>query len=74
MPNYQLKDDFADHLSSAVPITLYHSQDDDVIPFSHCITYQEKIPQATPRKLDGYGHFLEVNAIPELIADIRRLD
>ena len=72
MPEYQLKDDFADHLP-AVPITLYHSQDDKFVAFSHLLSYEEKIPQATLRKLDGYGHFLELDSFPQLIADIQAL-
>lgn len=73
MPDYQLKHDFADHLP-AVPVTFYHSKDDEFVPFSHLLNFEEKIPQATLHKLDGYGHFLEMSAFPELIADIRALD
>ncbi|MEQ8672710.1 MAG: alpha/beta hydrolase [Aggregatilineales bacterium] len=71
---YALNDDFAKRLPSLKANFLYHSRDDEIVPFSHLLSYEEKIPQATLRKLDGYGHFLELDSFPQLIADIQALN
>jgi predicted alpha/beta hydrolase family esterase len=53
-------------------VHLYHSQDDDVVPFSHLAQYQMQLPQAQVRTFKDQGHF-SVPELPELIADIKAL-
>jgi predicted alpha/beta hydrolase family esterase len=69
---YTLHEGFASQLPEGIPIFLYHSRDDEVIPFAHLAMYAEKIPQATIRKFDGRGHQFN-NDLSEVAADIKSL-
>jgi predicted alpha/beta hydrolase family esterase len=46
---YTLHEGFASHLPKGVPIFLYHSRDDEWVPFTHLAIYAEKIPTASLR-------------------------
>ena len=35
---------------------LYHSRDDEAVPFAHAALYAEKLPRATVQEFDGRGH------------------
>ena len=52
----RLAEDVAAKLASIPRISLYHSRDDEVVPFEHLVLYTAKLPQATVRELDGRGH------------------
>ncbi|MBA2693674.1 MAG: alpha/beta fold hydrolase [Rubrobacter sp.] len=54
--DYELRKDFASKLPEDVPIFLYHSRDDEWVPFSHLALYAGKLPHATIREFDGRGH------------------
>jgi predicted alpha/beta hydrolase family esterase len=69
---YTLHEGFASELPKGVPIFLYHSRDDEVVPFAHLAIYAEKIPQATVREFDGRGHQFN-NDLSEVAADIKSL-
>jgi predicted alpha/beta hydrolase family esterase len=69
---YTLYEGFASQLPNGVPIFLYHSRDDEWVPFSHLAIYAGKIPQATIREFDGRGHQFS-NDLSEVAADIKRL-
>jgi predicted alpha/beta hydrolase family esterase len=69
---YDLPDDFADHLPPA-PIFLYHSRDDPEVPFAHMRLYAAKLPKATVRPIDGAEHSF-TRGMPELVTDIRSLE
>lgn len=45
-------------LASLPRVFLYHSRDDDIVPFSHLALYAARLPQATVRVLEGRGHQL----------------
>jgi predicted alpha/beta hydrolase family esterase len=60
---FKLAENFADKLSKAVPIFLYHSQDDDEVPFAHLALYRQKLPWATFRELPSGGHQLDNDLI-----------
>lgn len=65
--------DFASKLPRRAPIFFYHSRDDEVVPFAHLALYEDKLPQATIRALDGRGHQLS-NDLSEVAADIKSLE
>jgi hypothetical protein len=48
--------DFGKRLPRGLPITLWHSRDDEVMPVANAERYRKKLPQAEVVILDGYGH------------------
>ena len=68
-PDFALPDDFAVALKG-IPIVLYHSRDDPEIPVSHLRRYQEHLPNATSRLIDGSEHSF-IHGLPELVRDIQ---
>ena len=68
-PNFALPDDFAAAVWD-IPKFLYHSRDDPEIPLSHLRRYQEHLPNATSRVIDGAEHSF-VDGLPELVRDIQ---
>lgn len=69
----KLHKDFANALPKNVPIFLYHSQDDEEVPFDHLAQYAEKLPQATTRKITDGGHQLN-NNLSRVAKDIQSLN
>jgi predicted alpha/beta hydrolase family esterase len=56
----------------ASKIFLYHSRDDPEVPFAHLGYYQERLPTARARPIDGSEHsFLQ--GLPTLVDDIKNL-
>ena len=55
------------------PLFLFHSRDDEEIPFPHLERYAERLPDAKVRPLDGCGHLLDRGDISEIVATIRSL-
>jgi uncharacterized protein len=53
-------------------IFLYHSRDDPEVPFAHLAYYQEHLPLATARPVDGSEHSF-VEGLPILLDDIKSL-
>jgi predicted alpha/beta hydrolase family esterase len=53
-------------------VFIYHSQDDQIVPFSNFIRYQKEIPKATSRIFTDKQHFNQED-FPELISDIQNL-
>jgi predicted alpha/beta hydrolase family esterase len=70
---YAVPDDFASRLPPIRRLFLYHSRDDEEIPFSSLRRYQEQLPQATVRVLDGKEHSF-TEGLPLLAQDIKRLE
>ena len=50
---------FAHNLPRGLPITLWHSRDDDIIPVDSAEHYRRKLSQGRVHLLDGYGHQFE---------------
>jgi uncharacterized protein len=48
--------DFVRALPKGLPITLWHSEDDEVIPVASAHRYRNKLPSADIHLLKGYGH------------------
>jgi uncharacterized protein len=62
-------------LGSRLPtsrIFLYHSRDDPEVPFGHLAYYQDHLPTATARPIDGAEHSF-VEGLPTLVDDIQNL-
>jgi len=66
----KLPPDSADRLAFVPEIFLYHSRDDDVVPFSHLALHGARLPRATLRPFDGRGHQLG-NDLADVAQDIR---
>jgi len=69
----RLGEDIATKLASIPRIFLYHSRDDEVVPFAHLALYAAKLPQATIRVFDRRGHQFG-NDLAEVAEDIRRAE
>lgn len=54
----ELPKDVAVRLPQDTQVFLYHSQDDEIVPFSHLALYAHMLPKATVRDIDGGGHQL----------------
>lgn len=65
-----LQEGFAAKLPAGAPIFLYHSRDDEIVPFAHLELYARSLPQATIRALDGRRHQLN-DDLSEVAEDIR---
>jgi predicted alpha/beta hydrolase family esterase len=69
---YTLREGFAFQLPEGMPIFLYHSRDDEWVPFAHLAMFAERIPQAIIREFDGRGHQFN-NDLSEVAEDIKGL-
>jgi uncharacterized protein len=67
-----LRENFAAELPLRLPVFLYHSHDDEVVPFAHLALYEAKLPKATIHELDGRGHQFN-NDLSEVARDIKSL-
>jgi predicted alpha/beta hydrolase family esterase len=67
----RLPENVAAKLTNTPRIFLYHSRDDEVVPFAHLALYAAKLPQATIREFDGRGHQFG-NDLAEVAEGIRR--
>jgi len=72
MDGFTLDEERAAKFLEAVPVFLYHSSDDDTVPFAHLALHSEKFPKATIHEFDGRGHQLN-NDLSEVAADIKSL-
>ncbi|MFD1032384.1 alpha/beta fold hydrolase [Metaplanococcus flavidus] len=73
--NWQLKDfelaeDFSARSSLLPDAVLFHSIDDEIVPFEHLEKYMESLPGATVRQLSGKDHIFQ-DGLPEAIEEIR---
>jgi uncharacterized protein len=72
LSEFELKKNFEAHLAFIPKIILYHSQDDESVPFGHLFLYAKKLPDALVRKFDHRGHTF-TEPFPELIKDIKAI-
>ena len=72
MDEFTLDEGSASEILKGLPVFLYHSRDDDIVPFAHLAWHAEKFPQATIREFDGRGHQFN-NDLSEVAADIKGL-
>jgi uncharacterized protein len=69
---YELPQDPASKLPEDLPVFVYHSRDDEVVPFAHLALYAERLPRATIREFDGRGHQFG-DDLSEVARDIEEL-
>lgn len=69
---YILQDNFQKKLPHIGRIFLYHSRNDEVVPFAHVAFYADKLPQAIIRTFETRRHLFSTG-IPELVDDIKDL-
>jgi predicted alpha/beta hydrolase family esterase len=70
-PDFALPEDWATQLKG-IPIFLYHSRDDPEVPVSHLRRYQEHLPNATSRLIEGSSHSF-TDGLPQLVRDIQAI-
>lgn len=68
--DYARSEGFA--LPETLPLYLYHSRDDEWVPFAHQALYAEALPQATIRTFEDRGHQFG-DDLSEMAEDIRAL-
>lgn len=69
----RLPEDAAARLAHIPRIYLYHSRDDEIVPFAHLGQYAAALPRATVRELGERGHQFG-NDLAEVAEDIRRAE
>jgi predicted alpha/beta hydrolase family esterase len=69
---FGLREDFPSALPEDVPIFLYHSRDDEVVPFAHLALFAGRLPHATVREFEDRGHQLG-DDLSEVAQDIAGL-
>jgi uncharacterized protein len=69
---FELHDNFLEGFPKDVPIFLYHSRDDEVVPFAHLAMYAGQLPHASAGEFDGRGHQFG-DDLSEVAEDIARL-
>jgi uncharacterized protein len=67
---FEFPDDASSKLARFSRVFLYHSRDDEEVPFAHLGRYAHLLPHAVVRELDGFGHEFK-HGCPQLVADIR---
>lgn len=68
---FALVEDFASRLPP-MPTFLYHSREDPHVPFAHLALYEEHLPNATSRPIDGAEHSF-MHGLPALVGDVRQV-
>lgn len=62
---------FATALPRTKPLFLYHSDEDEWVPFEHMARWAEKLEHATIRAFSNRGHSFSSQPFRELIEDIK---
>jgi uncharacterized protein len=68
---FSLSEDFGTKLPKDAKVFLYHSPDDQIVPFTHMALYAKKLTQATVRQTSG-GHQLN-NDLSIVAKDLKDL-
>jgi uncharacterized protein len=69
---FSVGDDLSKLASSASHIFVYHSKDDDIVPFAHASEYMSRMPSAQLVSFKDKGHF-RLKRFPELVKAIKGL-
>jgi len=68
-PEFTLRPGYAHALPPDIPIALYHSRDDAIVPVAHAERYRADLSRAIVRLVDGCGHEFR-DGLPELATDL----
>lgn len=69
---FGMKKDFESKLPPLKHVFIYHSINDDIVPFEHAKIYAEKLSGAVLQTLEGGEHAFD-HGLPQLADDIRNL-
>ena len=72
-PDFALTAEHLRRLQAMSPLFFYQSADDPIVGLTHFQKYQQSLPHAVFRRLDGRGHEFDQETFPELVADIRSI-
>jgi len=70
--DFALDVNFGASLPEVQHLALYHSRDDEWVPFSHLTDWAEKLPQAILREFEDRGHSFSGSKFLELVGDIQK--
>lgn len=71
---WALPEDWPDAETSLPPTFLFHSRDDEELPFAqHLELYAKRLPDAEVHPLDGNGHLFDRGDLGEIVETIRDL-
>ena len=70
---WALPRDWPQPATALPPIVLFHSRDDEEIPFAHLDLYAKRLPGAAVHPLEDNGHLLDRGDLSEIVASIRTL-
>lgn len=70
---WALPEGWPDSETALPPTFLFHTRDDEVIPFAHLELYAKRLPDAEVHPLDGNGHLLGRGDLTEIVETIRSL-
>ena len=70
---FALNENIEMKLKDIEKIYLYHSKEDDTVPFEHSIIYNNMLPNSTIRAIDGTDHVF-ADGLSELVDDIKSID
>ncbi|WP_394120154.1 alpha/beta hydrolase [Planococcus donghaensis] len=71
LEDFTLAEDFVSRNSLLPDVVLFHSTDDEIVPFKHLEKYKENLPSATVKELSGSDHVFQ-NGLKELKEEIRK--
>lgn len=71
--DFSITDDLRGLKSSGIPVHLYQSEDDTIVPYSNFKRYAEALPSAVRHSFTDRWHFVQ-EEFPELVEDIRNPD
>jgi serine hydrolase len=70
---WALPRDWPNSESALPPTFLFHSRDDEEIPFNHLELYAKRLPDAEVHPVDGNGHLFDRGDLTEIVETIRSL-
>jgi predicted alpha/beta hydrolase family esterase len=70
---WALPPDWPDADAELPPTFLFHSRDDEEIPFDSLERYAQRLPGAAARPLEGNGHLFDRGDLSEIVEAIRGL-
>ncbi|WP_164670724.1 RBBP9/YdeN family alpha/beta hydrolase [Virgibacillus doumboii] len=69
---FTLADNFTENLPKISQLVIYHSRNDEIVPFAHLEHYAKALPQAVTHVVEGADHAFS-SGLPELVDDIKHM-